>query len=318
MKAYSQDLRERVLRAVDQGMSQKEAARIFGVSEPSIKRYLKQRRETGSLAPRSIPGRPKRKIGPLLDGLRPQLEAHPDATLEEHCRQWEAETGAKVSPSTMGRAIQRLKWTRKKKTIEASERKEEERQKFREQTKDTDADKFRIIDETGSNLALTRLYARAPRGKRARGIIPRKRGKNVTMITDLSLRGLGEAFMIDGAVNGDLFEAYIEHIFVPTLSSGEIVMMDNLSAHKGKKVRQLIEAKGCLLLFLPAYSPDLSPIEEAFSKVKNFLRSIGARTREELYKAIEDSMLTITSNDIIGWFRHCGYYVPDPPKKEAA
>jgi len=105
VKAYSQDLRERVIRAVDQGMSQKEAARIFGVSPASIKRYLKQRRETGSLAPRSIPGRPKRKIGPLLDGLRPQLEAHPDATLEEHCRLWEAETGAKVSPSTMGRAI---------------------------------------------------------------------------------------------------------------------------------------------------------------------------------------------------------------------
>ena len=318
MKAYSQDLRERVLRAVDQGMSQKEAARIFGVSEPSIKRYLKLRRETGSLTPRKIPGRPKRKIGALLDGLRPQLEAHPDATLEEHCRLWEAETGAKVSPSTMGRAIERLEWTRKKKSIEASERKEEERQKFREQTKDLDTRKFRIIDETGSNIALTRLYARAPRGKRARGITPRKRGKNVTTITDLSLHGLGETFMIDGAVNGELFEAYIEHIFVPTLMSGEIVMMDNLSAHKGKKVRELIEAKGCLLLFLPAYSPDLSPIEEAFSNVKNFLRSIGARTREELYQAIGDAMQTITTNDIRGWFRHCGYQVPEPHKQEAA
>lgn len=318
MKAYSQDLRERVIRALDQGMSQREAARIFGVSEPSVKRYLKLRRETGSLAPKKIPGRPKRKIGPLLDGLRSQLEAHPDATLEEHCRLWEAETGTKVSSSTMGRAIERLEWTRKKKSIEASERKEEDRQKWRSLTYDLDTSKFRIIDETGSNLALTRLYARAPRGKRARGIIPRKRGKNVTMITDLSLHGLGEAFMIDGAVNGDLFEAYIEHIFVPTLSSGEIVMMDNLSAHKGKKVRQLIEAKGCFLLFLPAYSPDLSPIEEAFSKVKNFLRSIGARTREELYKAIEDAMLTITVNDIRGWFRHCGYHVPDPPNQEAA
>ena len=127
------------------------------MSEPTVKRYLKLRRETGGLAPKAIPGRPQKKIGPLLDGLRPQLEAHPDATLEEHCRLWEAKTGARVSPSTMGRAIQRLKWTRKKKSIEASERKEEERQKFREQTKDLDTSKFRIIDETGSNLALTRL-----------------------------------------------------------------------------------------------------------------------------------------------------------------
>jgi len=318
MKPYSQDMREHILRAIDQGVSRAEVIRIFGVSEPTIKRYLKQRRETGSLAPKAIPGRPKRKIGPLLEGLRPQLETHPDATLKEHCRLWEAETGAKVSPSTIGRAIQRLQWTRKKKSIEASERKEEERQRFREQTKDTDANKFRIIDETGSNLALTRLYARAPRGKRARGIIPRKRGKNVTMITDLSLHGLGETFMIDGAVNGELFEAYIEHIFAPTLTPGEIVMMDNLSSHKGKKVRLLIEAKGCLLLFLPAYSPDLSPIEEAFSKVKNFLRSIGARTRDELYQAIEDAIQTISINDIKGWFHHCGYDVPDYPKKEAA
>jgi transposase len=124
--------------------------------------------------------------------------------------------------------------------------------------------------------------------------------------------------MIDGAVNGELFEAYIEHIFAPTLTPGEIVMMDNLSAHKSKKVRLLIEAKECLLLFLPAYSPDLSPIEEAFSKVKNFLRSIGARTREELYKAIEDAIQTITINDIKGWFHHCGYDVPDYPNKEAA
>jgi transposase len=144
------------------------------------------RRETGSLAPRVIPGRPKRKIGPLLEGLRPQLEAHPDATLEEHCRLWEAQTRTRVSSTTMGRAIGRLKWSRKKKSIEASERKEEERQKFREQTKDLDTSKLRIIDETGSNLALTRLYARALKGKRARGIVPRNRGKNVTMITDLS------------------------------------------------------------------------------------------------------------------------------------
>jgi transposase len=114
MKAYSQDMREHVVRAIDQGVSRAEVIRIFGVSEPTIKRYLKMRRETGRLAPKKIPGRPKRKIGPLLDGLRPQLEAHPDALLEEHCGLWEAETGVKVSSSTMGRAIEQMRWTRKK------------------------------------------------------------------------------------------------------------------------------------------------------------------------------------------------------------
>ena len=206
----------------------------------------------------------------------------------------------------------------KKKTIEASERKEEERQRFREQIKDIDTRKIRIIDETGSNLALTRSYARAPKGKRARGRIPRKRGKNVTMITDLSLSGLGEAFILDGAVNGELFESYVEHIFAPTLSPGEVVIMDNLSVHKREKVRQLIEMKGCQLLFLPSYSPDLSPIEEAFSKVKTVLRGIGPRTRESLYEALEHAIGTVTACDASGWFRHCGYQVPDPPKQQAA
>src|SRR5215472_8657867 len=268
MKPYSQDLRERVVKAVDEGHSRREIVQLFGVSEATIKRYLKLRRESGSLAPKPIPGYPPRKIGALQKGLQPQLEAHPDATLQEHCRLWESQTGVKVSISTMSDAIRGMKWTWKKKTVEASERNEEERQAFREQVKDLDVTKCRVIDETGSNIALARRYARAPKGKRARGSIPRNRGKNMTLISDLSLAGLGERFLIDGPTNGDLFEAYIEQIFVPTLHPGETVIMDNLSSHKGKRVRELIEAKGGHLLFLPAYSPDFSPIEEAFSKLK--------------------------------------------------
>jgi hypothetical protein len=117
---------------------------------------------------------------------------------------------------------------------------------------------LRFIDETGSNIALTRLYARAPKGQRAKGSIIRNRGKNVTMITDLTLRGFGEAFIVDGSVNGDLFEAYVERVLVPSLSAGEIVILDNCSIHTGNKVQQLVEAKGCQLLPLPTYSPDLT------------------------------------------------------------
>lgn len=318
MKPYSQDLRERVVKAVDEGHSRSEVVKLFGVSEATIKRYLKLRRETGNLAPKPIPGYPPRKIGALQKGLQPQLEAHPDATLEEHCRLWEAETGVKVSISTMSDAILRLKWTRKKKTLEASERNEEERREWREKAKNLDVNACRFIDETGSNRALTRRYARAPKGKRARGSIPRNRGKNLTLISDLSLAGLGELFLLDGAANGDLFEAYVEYILVPTLHPGETVIMDNLSIHKRKKVRQLIEAQGCQVLFLPPYSPDFSPIEEAFSKIKSVLRSIGARTREALQEALEYACTTITASDASGWFRHCGYPVPDPPEQETA
>lgn len=318
MKPYSQDLRERVVKAVDEGLSRREIAKLFGVSEATIKRYLKLRRETGSLAAKPIPGYPPRKVGALQKGLQPQLEAHPDATLEEHCRLWEAETGVRVSISTMSDAIRRLQWTRKKKTLEASERNEEEREEWRKKSKDLNTNTCRFIDETGSNRALTRRYARAPKGKRARGSIPRNRGKNVTLISDLSLAGLGEIFLIDGAANGDLFEAYVEYILVPTLHSGETVIMDNLSIHKRKKVRQLIEAQGCQVLFLPPYSPDFSPIEEAFSKVKAALRRIGARTHEALQEALESACATITASDALGWFRHCGYLVPDPPEQATA
>ncbi len=311
MKPYSQDLRERIVKAVDQGLSRSETVKLFGVSEATIKRYLKLRHETGSLAPKPIPGYPPRKLTALQKGLQPQLEAHSDATLEEHCKLWEAQTGVKVSISTMSHAMQRLGWTRKKKTLGASERKEEERLEWRKKVKDLDITKCRVIDETGSNIALTRLYGRAPKGKRARGSIPRNRGKNMTLISDLSLGGLGELFIIDGSANGDLFEAYVEQILVPTLHSGEIVILDNLSIHKRKKVRELIEAQGCQLLFLPAYSPDFSPIEEAFSKIKSVLRRIGARTREALQEALEDACTTITASDAVGWFRHCGYLVPD-------
>jgi transposase len=318
MKPYSQDLRERVVKAVDEGHSRSQIVQLFGVSEATIKRYLKLRRETGNLAAKPIPGYPPIKVGALQKGLGPQLEAHPDATLQEHCRLWEAETGVKVSISTMSDAILRLKWTRKKKTLEASERKEEERQEWRKKAKDLDVNKCRFIDETGSNRALTRRYARAPKGERARGSIPRNRGKNVTLISDLSLAGLGELFLIDGAANGDLFEAYIEQIFVPTLHPGEIVIMDNLSIHKRKKVRELIESRECQVLFLPPYSPDFSPIEEAFSKIKAVLRGIGARTREALQEALEYACTTITAFDALGWFRHCGYPLPDPPEQETA
>lgn len=318
MKPYSQDLRERVVKAVDEGVSRSEIVRHLGVSEATIKRYLKLRRETGNLVPKPIPGCPPRKLGALQKGLEPQLEAHPDATLEEHCRLWEAQTGVKVSISTMSDAIRCLKWTWKKKTVEASERKEEERQAFREKIKNLDAKNCRVIDETGSNIALARRYGRAPQGKRARGSIPRNRGKNVTLISDLSLGGLGELFLIDGAADGDLFEAYVEQILAPTLHPGETVIMDNLSSHTGDKVRELIEAKGCHLLFLPAYSPDFSPIEEAFSKITSVLRSIGARTREALQDAIVYACTTVTPSDAKGWFRHCGYAVPDEDEQACA
>jgi transposase len=168
-----------------------------------------------------------------------------------------------------------------------------------------------VVDECGSNIALTPLYARAPKGQRARGSVPRNRGKNTTLLASLSLEGIGASMIIEGAANAAAFEAYLEHFLVPSLHPGQIVVMDNLSVHKGARVRQLIEDKGCQLLFLPAYSPDFSPIEETFSKIKAFLRRAGARTHEALEEAICQALETVTSQDGHGWFRHCGYLPPE-------
>lgn len=195
----------------------------------------------------------------------------------------------------------------KKKTLAASERREEERARFREQMKEMDATRLVVVDECGSNIALTPVYGRAPKGQRVHGSVPRNRGKNTTLLASLSLSGIGAAMIIEGAVNAVAFEAYVEQILAPSLSAGQIVVLDNLSVHKGARVRQLIEARGCQLLFLPAYSPDYSPIEETFSKVKAFLRRLGARTHEALQEALAQALETVTAQDALGWFRHCGY-----------
>jgi transposase len=195
----------------------------------------------------------------------------------------------------------------KKKSLAASERNEEERASWGEQMKQRDASPFVFVDESGSNIALTALYARAPKGQRARDRVPRNRGKNTTLIASLTLQGIGASMILEGAANGVVFETYVEHILVPSLHSGQVVVMDNLRVHKSARVRQLIEEAGCQLLFLPAYSPDFSPIEETFSKVKAFLRRTKARTREALEEAIAQALLTVTSQDARGWFEHCGY-----------
>lgn len=161
---------------------------------------------------------------------------------------------------------------------------------------------------------MTPLYAYAPRGHRAIGTVPRNYGATMTLIAALSLQGIGEALMLDGAADAAAFEVYVEQLLAPSLKPGQIVILDNLSIHLGPRVRQAIEAKGCRLLFLPAYSPDFSPIEEAFSKLKAVLRRMGARTREALQEAIAQALTLITAQDARGWFLHCGY--PPPVAEE--
>jgi transposase len=143
-----------------------------------------------------------------------------------------------------------------------------------------------FVDECGTHTSMTRLRARAPRGERAYGRVPRNRGKNTTLIASMTAEGMGPCMAVVGSTKKAVFEAYVEEVLAPSLLPGRVVVMDNLGAHKGERVRKLIEERGCQLLFLPPYSPDFSPIEEAFSKVKALLRKAKARTRGALLEAI--------------------------------
>jgi len=166
-----------------------------------------------------------------------------------------------------------------------------------------------FVDESSTNIALTTLYARAPRGERAYGQAPRNWGKNITLICSLSTEGVGAAMSVEGSTDGAAFESYVEHFLAPTLKAGQVVVMDNLQVHKSLRVRELIQSAGAEILFLPPYSPDFSPIEEAFSKVKSLLRRVEARTREALMEATGQALAAVSVRDAVGWFGHCGYDV---------
>lgn len=156
---------------------------------------------------------------------------------------------------------------------------------------------------------MVRLYGRAESGQRVYGERPYIRGKNVTLIGALSLTGFVAAWTIDGGTNGDAFIGFIEHILVPNLWSGACVVMDNLTAHKAEEVRRAIEAVGARLIYLSPYSPDFNPIETCWSSLKQYLRSVAARTRDALDKAISDAMNLVTEEDIRNWFAHCCYCI---------
>jgi transposase len=200
-----------------------------------------------------------------------------------------------------------------KKSQLASERDEQKRGLWRWLASRFDARRLVFVDESGFNTSMTRLRARAPRGKRAYGKVPRNRGKNTTLIASITLQGgMGESMTLEGATDAAAFEAYVQHFLAPSLREGQVVL-DGLGAHRTQKVRELIQARGADLVLLPSYSPDLNPIEEAFSKIKQLVRKEGARVREVLEEAIGRALAALTPGDTAGWFAHAGYWPQDQP-----
>ena len=159
----------------------------------------------------------------------------------------------------------------------------------------------------GSNVSLSPLYAWSRRGERAFGSAPRNWGKNVTLLSSITAEGLGQSLAVEGSTTREVFETYLEGVLAPSLSPGQVVVMDNLSSHKGGKVREIVEGCGCELLYLPPYSPDFNPIEQTFSKIKGLIRKAQARTREALIEAMGLALEAVSAREARGFFDHCGY-----------
>lgn len=188
------------------------------------------------------------------------------------------------------------------------ERVRRQRDEYQAEIAATEA-RLKFLDEAGSNIAMTRLYGRAAAGERIYDSAPQNYGENITMLACLSSDGIAAPMTIEGAVDGVVFLEYVKQVLAPTLSKDDLVVMDNLGAHKVKGVREAIEAQAARVIYLPPYSPDLNPIEKCWSKIKTYLRAAKARTRQALEQALKEALLLVTEKDAQGWFASCGYPV---------
>jgi len=307
MRAISADLRLRIHEACQAGEGTAAVAERFAVS-PAFVRRLKQRfRLTGSLAPKPHAGGPARKLAAHEDALRRAVRERPDATPAEH----KDRLNLPASRVTVWRALRRLRIRRKKTSTHAAEQDRpdvaEARRQWPQKLAGIKPEDLVFLDETGANTAMRRTHGYAPIGERVVASAPLAGWQAVTFVGALTAGGLMAPWALAGAMTGEWFLAYVEQVLVPTLRPGMVVVMDNLPAHKVQGVEQAIAAAGCRLLYLPAYSPDLNPIENAYAKLKRALRDWAARTVDGVYEGLRRIITRFSPAECLNYFRHCGY-----------
>src|SRR3954451_14389112 len=309
MTPYSRDLRQRVFATVQRGEgSVRQIARRFLVSVSFVTRLLRTHRTTGALEPKPHGGGNPAALGPEdLERLREVIRQQPDATLEE-CRQ---RLGASCSLMAIWRALRKLGLPRKKKVPRAQEQDrpevQEQRREFREGLAGVDPQRLVFVDECGAHTAMTRTYGRAPVGQRVDTDTP-GHWDSITLIGGMRLSGVTATLAFPGATNTDVFETYVAEVLAPELKPGDVVIWDNLKPHQSEEAIAAIAAAGAEVVPLPPWSPDLTPIEEMFSKVKGSLRSAAARTKETIYEAFGSALHDVTLGDIAGWFQDRAAY----------
>jgi transposase len=304
-------LRRRAVEASDE-LGLREAARLFQVGTASLKRWRALRLAKGNLEHRAMGGRREGRLtAQQASTLTSAVDEEPDRTIRELRDILFLRTGVTLGLSTVSRRIRDAGLWLKKKTMFATERDSPRVQALREEflalQPSLDASRLIFIDEAGATIAMTRERARARRGVRVLGRVPRNRGQVTTMIGAISARGVVAMMTIEAATTAGVFLAFVVQVLAPELRKGDIVVLDNGGAHKPSIIREAIEAAGATLLFVPPYSPELNPIEMYWAKLKGLLRTAAARSRPALRKAITAAMATVTPQDTGGWVRHCGY-----------
>ncbi|MCG5056968.1 MAG: IS630 family transposase [Limnoraphis sp. WC205] len=313
MKPYPIEFRKKIIEIYEkESISIRDLAQRFHVAKSFIQKLLKQYRETGDIHPQPQGGSPEPKLkGEQLIDLIEIIENYTDATLEELCDLLEEKLQVRVSRATMGRITHQFNYTGQKKTLYAAEKEsqkiQEKRVDYWSKIREIRVENLIFIDESGVNLAMLRLYGRALKGKRARGKKPQKRGRNISWIAALSLDKIITSVNIYGSVDAITFEAFIANNLIPNLWENACVVLDNAKIHQGEIVKQLVEGAGATLIYLSPYSPEFSPIENFWSKVKALLRKTAARTYEDLIDGITNAMLNVTQDNIRNWFAHCCY-----------
>src|SRR5512139_556050 len=293
VRPYSNDLRERVALAVGSGRTCREVAALFHVSVASVVRWSQRHRTTGTAAAGKMGGYRKRLLEPHRDLV---------AELAQH--------GIETTPITAWRMV-RSAGLRFKKTLFAAEQLRPAIARRREQWKKyqgrLDPERLVFIDETWAKTNMTPIRGWSRRGHKLIGRTPFGHWRTLTFLAALRHDRIDAPCVLDGPINGKLFTAYVEQFLVPTLAPGDIVIMDNLGSHKGAAVRKAIRAAGAKLLFLPAYSPDLNPIEQVFAKLKLLLRKAAERSVEATWKRIGSLLDAFPPHECANYFRNAGY-----------
>ncbi|MEL6748461.1 MAG: IS630 family transposase [Pseudomonadota bacterium] len=309
-KAYSTDLRERVIAAVSAGASCHQAADRFGVAPSTAIRWVGRWRKTGQSTPSPMGGDRRSRLEAEKDWLLARLAATPDMTLEDLRGDLARERDLVVGYGTVWRFVRRHGLSFKKTVLAVEQNRADivsSRIAFLASRAELDPDRLVFIDETWTKTNMLTQRGWAPRGTRLPGRTPHGHWKTFTFLAGLRTTGVTAPCLVDGPINGALFRAYVRKFLVPTLAPGDVVILDNLGSHKSQAVHDAVASAGAKLLFLPPYSPDLNPIEMLFSKMKAMLRRARARTFEGLCAALADILENVTMAECTNYIQAAGY-----------